>query len=197
MAADLARANELIRQSAMQGYAPAQQALGENIANGNGFQRDDATAAKLFRASADQGDPQAMNEYGEALSSGRGVAKDAAQAAVWFERAAQYGDAHAMHSLAGLLFAGVGTTRDVLKSYYWAQAALRFYGQNELDDMPHAAQLRSELLAAIERAVPLQVRQKLDVEVAAFRPKIWSVPSPPLVVPNRGQLESDPSVAAF
>jgi TPR repeat protein len=175
---DSARSAALLAQSAAQHYAPAEQALGESDLGGT---VDYAAAVKLFRDAADEGDPGAMNDLGTLLDGGLGVAKDPVAAMQLYERAAAFAQPNAMQSLAAKLYAGVGAPRDAAKAYYWATLALRTYDPNNADNLSRIAGLRTDLLPAIERAVPEATRAKIDTEIAAFKPKVWFAPQPPLV----------------
>ena len=53
---DEAKAVELYRAAAEQGWAPAQFNLGLMYANGQGVEQDEAKAVELYRAAAEQGD---------------------------------------------------------------------------------------------------------------------------------------------
>jgi TPR repeat protein len=177
---DDGRARQLFAQSAAQGYAPALMTMGELYQEATSLDQHDEAAAKFYREAAEQGDPVAMIALGAALTDGRGVAKDLAQAAHWYERAAQTGQPNAMHTIAGMEFAGIGAHGDAAKAYVWAKLALRFYRSDDADDVARAAELRSGLLPSIERAIPAATRKKLDGQIAAFKPEVWSAPPPPL-----------------
>jgi TPR repeat protein len=184
---DAARADDLLAQSAAQGFPQAQVALGENFLNGAGVAKDDEGAVKLFRAAAEAGEPQGMYDFGAALAGGIGVAKDSAQAITWYERAAEFGQPNAMQGLAQMLYADNGTASDKAKAYYWAQLALRYYRPAEADDAIKITELRSGLLSAMEKAVPLQTRQNIEAEIVAFRPKVWFAPAPALTIATQAR----------
>jgi TPR repeat protein len=74
--ANLATATEFYRQAAVQGYAPAEVALGKAYRLGEGVGVDAGEAAYWYRLAADQGDGIGQMLYGVALFAGDGVPQD-------------------------------------------------------------------------------------------------------------------------
>ena len=67
------QAYPLYRRAAEQGYADAQNMLGDMYRIGRGVRQDYAEALKWFRKAADKGHPSAQNCIGEMYWSGQGV----------------------------------------------------------------------------------------------------------------------------
>ena len=76
-------------QAAELGLAPAQLALGEAYAAGQGVARDDALALHWLQQAAEQGLAAAQHALGDFHAQGRGVPQDADEAAFWYRRAAE------------------------------------------------------------------------------------------------------------
>ncbi len=103
---DYARAVEYLRQSANQGYAPAQTGLGSCYAHGLGVNQDYGEAVRWYRQSADQGDSLAEYSLGYAYAHGKGVTKDVAAALKWWRKSANQGQVHAQNALGQFYFYG-------------------------------------------------------------------------------------------
>ena len=109
MTRDYAQAMSWYRRAADQGFALAQNDVGDLYANGQGVTRDDAQALSWYRKAADQGNAAAQTNLGLFYANGRGgVAQDFAQAADWYRKAADQGDATAQNNLGDLYANGQG-----------------------------------------------------------------------------------------
>ena len=97
------------RRAAEQGYADAQNCLGEMYEKGRGVPKDEAEAAKWYRKAAEQGEAIAQCKLGDMYAESRGVLQDDTEAVRWYRKAAEQGNAEAQFNL-GCLFAD-GYTR--------------------------------------------------------------------------------------
>ena len=64
MPKDFAKAAELYQKAANQGFAVAQNSLGELYEKGLGVTKDSGKATELYQKAADQGNAQAQNNLG-------------------------------------------------------------------------------------------------------------------------------------
>lgn len=80
------------RQSAEQGYAPAQYVLGVKYDEGDGVDKNKAEARKWFRRAAEQGNGEAQFALAAIYSVGDGVAKNLVEAHFWYNLAGVTGD---------------------------------------------------------------------------------------------------------
>jgi TPR repeat protein len=99
---DYAEAVQLYSLAAEQGYADAQNNLGNMFENGQGVVQDYAEAVRLYRLAADQGHAYAQNNLGNMFNNGEGVAPDRAEAIRWYRLAAAQGHAFAQDNLVHL-----------------------------------------------------------------------------------------------
>jgi TPR repeat protein len=79
------------RKAADQGYAEAQNNLGNSYHNGRGVTQDDAIAVSWFRTGADQGGGSAQSSLGYMYKTGSGVTQDYVQAHKWYNLSAASG----------------------------------------------------------------------------------------------------------
>ena len=73
-----------------QGYAPAQNNLGNMYANGKGVPHSDEDAVFLYQKAATNDYAPAQYNLGKMLEAGRGVAKDLDLAETWLKKAAAH-----------------------------------------------------------------------------------------------------------
>jgi TPR repeat protein len=99
---------------ALDGYAPAQSALGYLYLEGIVVEQDLEVAIGLFEEAAKQGDAYAQERLGYLYYNGRGVPQDYAQAKSWYEKAAlrDKPDEQALYQLGMILLYGLGTEAD-------------------------------------------------------------------------------------
>ncbi|MFN7039397.1 MAG: tetratricopeptide repeat protein [Alphaproteobacteria bacterium] len=111
-------------ESAKQGYAPAQRALGEVYENGLYQQaRDFVKAYEWYKKSAEQDDDYALNNIGMLYLNGYGVEKNYYEAFNYFVRATEKGNPLAQYNLGFLYENGYGIKKDLilaLNRYYKA-----------------------------------------------------------------------------
>jgi len=93
------KASTLFKEAAKQGYAPAEENLGNMYLNGLGVSRDDDKAAYWYKKAAEQGNAAAEANLGSMYVYGLGVPKDYTKAVYWFKKAAEQGNATAKANL--------------------------------------------------------------------------------------------------
>ena len=120
---DYAEAVKLVRQAADQGYAVAQDNLGDLYYSGQGVGQDYAEAAKWYRKAADQGYAAAQTSLGKLYYSGQGVGQDYAEAVKLVRQAADQGYAVAQDNLGDLYYSGQGVTQDYAEAAKWYRKA--------------------------------------------------------------------------
>jgi TPR repeat protein len=87
---------EYMRRAADSGFAPAQDALGEEYRAGEGVPKDLVEAVRLFRKSASQGFADAQARLGEAYWLGQGVQQDRTEGTKWLRLGASNGSTEAI-----------------------------------------------------------------------------------------------------
>jgi TPR repeat protein len=87
---DAARAADLFRQAAQQGYVEAQVELARIYHEGDGVEQDFAEMAKWYAEAAKQGNVGAQPYIADAYAYGHGVTRDFVQAYAWYEIASRY-----------------------------------------------------------------------------------------------------------
>lgn len=99
---DRTSALELFKKSAEQGFALAQNNLGDCYLKGEVVQKDPAKAVSWYKKSAMQGNLWAQSSLGDAYANGIGVDKNISEAIKWYEKASAQGDKRANLILANL-----------------------------------------------------------------------------------------------
>lgn len=89
---DYETALRLYTLSADQGYARAQNNLGNLYYDGEGVKKDYKEAARFYKLSADQGNPEAQNNLGVLYQVGQGVRQNYSEAARLYKRSAAQGN---------------------------------------------------------------------------------------------------------
>ena len=97
-----AKAIELLRPLATQGYADAQYNLGQTFLYGQGVAQDYQEAANWFRLAAEQGFATAQNNIGAMYIEGKGVTQNHVRAYMWLSLAASNEDKSAKINLGEL-----------------------------------------------------------------------------------------------
>lgn len=108
---------------ATQGYASAQNQLGQMYANGRGVPQDYSTARKWYAKAAAQGHGWALTQLGQLSADGLGVPQDYKQAHHWWEQAATQGVAQAQYNLAQLYATGRGVPPNYATARAWYEKA--------------------------------------------------------------------------
>jgi uncharacterized protein len=116
---DLARARDLYRRAADQGYAKSACAYGNMLVGGLGGPADVARGIDLCRRAADAGVADAQTDYGGYLLTNQHVAKDAVQARRYLEPAAAKGHANAAFLLGQIYWNGDGVEKDLPQAAIW------------------------------------------------------------------------------
>jgi len=105
--------------AAEQGYAQAQELLGEMYRNGHGVTQDYETAFKWYKLAAEQGNSIAQNNLGAMFALGHGVTQDFRAALKWYKLAAEQRFVKAQLSLGTMYFEGKGVTQDYKTAVNW------------------------------------------------------------------------------
>lgn len=113
---DYAEAVRWYRKAAEQGYAAAQNNLGNCYRHGRGVAQDYAEAVRLYRKAVEQGNAAAQNNLGYCYHNGKGVAQDYAEAVRWFKKAAEQGQVNAQYNLGVYYRDGKGIKRDIAEA---------------------------------------------------------------------------------
>ncbi|MBR2126222.1 MAG: SEL1-like repeat protein [Akkermansia sp.] len=127
----------LLRPAAENGYAQAQNLLGDCYYDGHGVPQDYAQAVQWYRKAAEQGDADAQCSLGACYYSGHGVPQDYAEAVQWYRKAAEQGDADAQICLGVCYLKGHGVPQDYTQTVQWYRKAAEqghAAAQNNLGD---------------------------------------------------------------
>ncbi len=147
---------------ANQGYAPAQEYLGELYSGGTGpVPADKAEAFKWTQKAAEGGVAGAMSNIAMMYYNGFGVPTDHSLTAVWLRRAADRGVIDSAFNLGALYMRGDGVPVNPSEAYKWMLIAAKL-GDTK-DAATTAAGLKSQLTAA-------QIAKVHD-EVETFQPR--------------------------
>lgn len=120
---DYAQAVIYYSQAAKQGYAPAQQNLGNLYRMGRGVAQSDQEAFEWFLKAAEQGNIHAQSDLGGMYYLGRGVEQSDEKAFDWTLKAAEQGDSYAQFNIGLIYEMGRGVERSVDKAMAWYQKA--------------------------------------------------------------------------
>lgn len=125
VARDEAKAAELLRPLAEDGFPRAQSLLGYLLLNSRGPLKSDADGVRWTRTAADQGESSAQLNLGIIhLKGTHGVAKDPQTGVDWLTKAAAQQNLEAVKRLVDLhYFGGDGVARDYAKALNWVQPA--------------------------------------------------------------------------
>ena len=107
--------------SAIQGYYPAEQALGDCYARGHGVEADLAQAIRWYSRSAEKGDVKAQKELAKRCQYD--FRFSASASALWFRKAAEQGYAVAQERLGNCYSAGLGVIQDKAEAAKWYRRA--------------------------------------------------------------------------
>jgi len=108
---------------AEQGYASAQNNLGQMYRRGQGVSQNHKTAMKWYRLAAEQGHVFAQNNLGQIYYEGRGVPQNHKTAVKWYTLAAEQGDAPAQFNLGQIYYEGRGVPQDYKTAVKWYRLA--------------------------------------------------------------------------
>jgi TPR repeat protein len=111
-------------QSAKDGDARAQFAIGVMYHKGKGIAKDYAKALEWYAKAAEQGHATAQNNLGIMYRRGEGVSKSPREAFTWIWMAAMQDNARAEMNLADMFRRGEGVGQDLLQAYAWLDFAM-------------------------------------------------------------------------
>ena len=135
-----------LKMVAQQGYAPAEERLGELYNDPNGLVPADKGAAfDWTRKAAEGGLAGAMNRLAMMYYEGSGVARDPSLTAVWLRRAAKRGVTNSAFNLGALYMKGEGVPANPTEAYEWMMIAAKLGDQQAAQT---AAALKSQLTEA-------------------------------------------------
>ncbi|MDD5279732.1 MULTISPECIES: tetratricopeptide repeat protein [Acidithiobacillus] len=120
---DYAKANSWYEKAVAQGYARAENKLGDAYYYGQGVPQVYAKANSWYKKAAAQGYAVAEFNLGYAYHYGQGVPQDYAKADYWNEKAADQGNAKAENNLGNAYYHGHGVPQDYAKADYWYEKA--------------------------------------------------------------------------
>lgn len=107
------------KKSAENGFAKAQNKLGECYESGKGVPEDQSEAVKWLRKAAEQGYAEAQKNVGHRYRKGEGVEKDLVEAAKWYRKAAEQGNDSAQWFLGFCYLDGEGVPEDEVEAVKW------------------------------------------------------------------------------
>ena len=108
---------------AEQGYAEAQNNLGNMYEEGQGVTQNSKTAVKWYKLAAEQGDAKAQNNPGVMYDRGQGVTQDYTAAVKLYKLAAEQGYADAQYNLGHMYREGQGVAQDYQAALKWSKLA--------------------------------------------------------------------------
>lgn len=120
---DLEEAVKWYRKAAEQGYAPAQDSLGDCHHFGHGVDVDYVEAVKWYRKAAEQGYRFAQFSLGMCYHFGHGVDEDDIEAVKWYRKAAEQGFDYAQFWLGKCYYFGYGVDIDYIEAVKWYRKA--------------------------------------------------------------------------
>lgn len=106
------------QQGAENGYADAQNALGDCYYEGEGVTKDLQKAVYWYQKAAEQGYAPAQYSLGYCYQEGEGVTKDIVQAIKWYDKASEAGDADAQNALGDCYYEGIGVPQNYKEAFY-------------------------------------------------------------------------------
>ena len=121
------------RVAAEQGYAIAQNYLGEMYDKGEGVARDLSKASEWYRKSADQGNSIAQSHLGIMCINDKGMVENLSSALDWLRKAADQGDADAQFYLGWMYDNGIGIAWDRTEAVAWYRKAAAQGNSNARD----------------------------------------------------------------
>ncbi len=114
---------EWMRKAAEQGYAEAQNVLGDFYYIGVMIKQNYAEAVKWSRKAADQGHAEAQCRLGKCYYYGFGVEKNFTEAFNWFLKSAKQGNMEAEYEVGMRYYEGEGVKKDYSQAKYWFKKA--------------------------------------------------------------------------
>lgn len=144
-----AAALKWFERAAKANYVPAQFALGQMFAKGEGVRQNVGRAAEWYGAAAGFAHhKESQYELGNLYFNGRGVGHDYSTAVSWFRKAAMRGHAGAQTVMGSMYEKGWGVERDLAEAFAWYSLAAEqpdrvlFY-RKDVDPEANVANLKS------------------------------------------------------
>ena len=116
---DLAKARDLYRQAADQGYAKSACAYGNMLIRGAGGRQEIAHGLELCRQAADAGTADAQTDYGGYLLTNQYTTKNAVEARRYLSMAAEKQQHNAEFLLGQIYCNGDGVEKDITQAAMW------------------------------------------------------------------------------
>jgi uncharacterized protein len=162
LATDKKQAQELLQQTAEQGWPDAQALLGSKYLLGVGFKKDIQQANIWLKRGADNGALGAQAHLCSNYVAGKGVPRNYKTAAEWCTKAAAQGSYIAMSQLGALYEQGLGVAMD-LKSAY------ALYNETLESQDPYIQQMAQKDLDRIsEKMSPQQINEAQSKSASVF-----------------------------
>lgn len=159
---DLAAARDWYARAGEAGDAASALIAGVMLISGEGGEPDPIAGARLVRLAAEYGLPAGMGQYALLLfQGGAGLPANPVEAAGWAQQGAEAGDPDSQFLYAYALATGDGVARNPERAYYWVLRAGAPRGGRVGEDPD-----RDRLEAALERALPGPVRDRIQLEAA-------------------------------
>lgn len=117
------RALELLKASADQGHAKAQNRLGAIYRQGKIVLKDQEEAFRWFYKAATRGNTHAQVNLANSYALGKGVKKNYSEAVAWLKQAAMLGDSNAQAKLGHMYRSGTGVEADPAEAAEWYKKA--------------------------------------------------------------------------
>ena len=112
-----------LQQSAENGRAGAQTALGVCYYDGRGVEQNYEEAVKWYRKAAEQGTAAAQNNLGLCYRNGRGVEQNDEEAVKWYRKAAEQGNVSSQFNLGLSYDNGLGVEQNYEEAVKWYRKA--------------------------------------------------------------------------
>jgi len=123
--------------AANQGYAEAQNNLGDCYYLGRGVKEDFKKAVYWYRQAIKLGNVKAHNCLGDCYYYGDGVKQDYKKAIYWYKKAAKNGNGEAENKIGECYYMGYGVEKDLKKAINWFEKSAEHgdpEGQNNLGE---------------------------------------------------------------
>ena len=175
---DYARALELVRPLASQGYPAAQVIVGRFYLSGTIVAENPEEGIRWFRLAADQGYAEAQHVMGRLYFSGGGVTENHEEGARWFRLAAEQGSVKSQTMLGRLHFGGDGVPEDPIRSLAWFIVAA---AQGDEDARGYMDLLLDEALTPTQvsqaRKLSREIAERIGVELVSVSNGVPETPS--------------------
>ena len=175
---DYARALELVRPLASQGYPAAQVIVGRFYLFGTIVAEDPEEGIRWVRLAANQGYAEAQHLMGRLYFSGGGVTENHEEGARWFRLAAEQGSVKSQTLLGQLHFVGDGVPEDPIRSLAWFIVAA---AQGDEEARGYVDRLFDEALTPTQvsqaRKLSREIAERIGVELVSVSNGVPETPS--------------------